>query len=72
MSYHEFQMFEKIGAEESQIETSIELSETVNLLIKQDTYVLSNSPNDLILSCMNISLALLYFGILNYLRRLLL
>ena len=31
MSYHQFQMFEKIGTEESQIETSIELSEIVNL-----------------------------------------
>ena len=30
MSNHQFQMFEKIGTEESQIETSIELSETVN------------------------------------------
>ena len=44
MSYHQFQMFEKIGTEESQIETSIELSETVNLFIKQNTYFLSNSP----------------------------
>ena len=58
MSYHQFQMFEKIGTEESQIETSIELSDTVNLFIKQNTYFLSNSPNDLILSCTNISLAL--------------
>ena len=65
MSYHQFQMFEKIGTEESQIETSIELSETVNLFIKQNTYFLGNSPNDLILSCTNISLALLYFGIPN-------
>ena len=32
MSYHQFQMFEKIGTEESQIETSIELSEIVNLM----------------------------------------
>ena len=38
MSYHQFQMFEKIGTEESQIETSIELSEIVNLFIKQNTY----------------------------------
>ena len=53
MSYHQFQMFEKIGTEESQIETSIELSETVNLFIKQNTYFLSNSPNELILSCTN-------------------
>ena len=42
MSYHQFQMFEKIGTEESQIETSIELSKTVNLFIKQNTYFLSN------------------------------
>ena len=63
MSYHQFQMFQKIGTEESQIETSIDLSETVNLFIKQNTYFLSNSPNDLILSCTNISPALLYFGI---------
>ena len=61
MSYHQFQMFEKIGTEESQIETSIELSEIVNLFIKQNTYFLSNSPNDLILSCTNISLALLSY-----------
>ena len=39
MSYHQFQMFEKIGTEESQIETRIELSETVNLFIKQNTYI---------------------------------
>ena len=70
MSYHQFQMFEKIGTEESQIETSIELSETVNLFIKQNTYFLSNSPIEL--SFTNISLALLYFGIPNNLRRLLL
>ena len=38
MSYHQFQMLEKIGTEESQIETSIELSEIVNLFIKQNTY----------------------------------
>ena len=42
MSYHQFQMFEKIGTEESQIETSIELSETVNLFIMQNTYFFSN------------------------------
>ena len=72
MSYHRFQIFEKIGTEESQIVTSIELSEIVNLLIKQNTYFLSNSPNDFIFSCTNISLALLYFGIPNNLRRLIL
>ena len=72
MSYHQFQIFEKIGTEESQIDTSIELSERVNLLIKQNTYFLSNSPNDSILNCTNISLALLYFGMPNNLRRLLL
>ena len=66
MSYHQFQMFEKIGTEESQIETSIELSEIVNLFIKQNTYFLSNSPNDLILSCTNISLALLYVTYIEY------
>ena len=65
MSYHQFQIFEKIGTEESQIDTSIGLSERVNLFIKQNTYFLSNSPNDLILCCMNISLALLYFGMPN-------
>ena len=53
MSYHQFQMFEKIGTEESQIETSIELSETVNLFINQNTYFLSNSPNDLIFAVMS-------------------
>ena len=63
MSYHQFQMFEKIGTEELQLETSIELSETVNLFIKQNTYFLSNSPNDLILSYTNISLALLVYPI---------
>ena len=72
MSYHQFQIFEKIGTEESQIDTSIELSERVNLLIKQNTYFLSNSLNDSILNCTNISLALLYFGMPNNLRRLLL
>ena len=71
MSYHQFQIFEKIRTEESQIDTSIELSERVNLL-KQNTYFLSNSPNDFIFSCTNISLALLYFGMPNNLRRLLL
>ena len=72
MSYHQFQIFEKIGTEESQIDTTIELSEIVNLLIKQNTYFLSNSPNNFIFSCTNISLALLYFGMPNNLRRLLL
>ena len=56
MSYHQFQIVEKIGTEGSQKDTSIELSERVNLFIKQNTYFLSNSPNDLILSCTNISL----------------
>ena len=65
MLYHQFQIFEKIRTEESQIDTSIELSERVNLLIKQNTYFLSNSPNEYIFSCTNISLALLYFGIPN-------
>ena len=52
---------------------SIELSETVNLFIKQNIYFLSNLPNDLlvILSCTNISLGLLYFGIPNNLQWLL-
>ena len=68
MSYHQFQIFEKIGTEESQIDTK----SRVNLLIKQNTYFLSNSPNDFIFSCTNISLALLYFGMPNNLRRLLL
>ena len=72
MAYHQFQIFKKIGTEESQIDTSIELSEKVNLLIKQNTYFLSNSPNDFIFICTNISLALLYFGMPNNLRRLLL
>ena len=48
MSYHQFQMFEKIGTEESQIDASIELSERINLFVKQNTYFLNNSPNDLI------------------------
>ena len=61
MSYHQFQVFEKIGTEESQIDTSIELSERVNLLIKQNTYFLSNSPNISLYS-----LALLYYAILNF------
>ena len=50
MSYHQFQMFEKIGTEESQIETSIELSETVNLFIKQNTYI-AMWTHDLIYYC---------------------
>ena len=36
MSYHQFQMFEKIGTEESQIETSIELSEIVQPIYKAE------------------------------------
>ena len=42
MSFHQFQIFEKIRTEESQIDTSIELSERVYLLIKQNTYFLGN------------------------------
>ena len=72
MSYHQFKIFEKIGTEESQIDTSIELSDRVNLSIRRNTYFLSNSPNGFIFSCTNISLALLYFGMPNNLRRLLL
>ena len=72
MSYHQFQIFEKIGTEESQIDTSIKLSERVNQLIKQNTYFLSNPQGDFIFSCTNFSLALLYFGMPNNLRRLLL
>ena len=72
MSYHQLQIFEKIGTDELQIDTGIELSERINLFIKQNTYFLCNSLNDLILCCTNIPLALLYFGIPNNLRRLLL
>ena len=72
MSYHQFYILEKIATEESQIDASMELSERINLFVKQNTYFLSNSPNDLILSCTNISLALLYFGMPNNLRRLIL
>ena len=68
MSYHQFQIFEKIGTEESQLDASIELSERIKLFVKQNTYFLSNSPKDLILSCTNISLALLYFGMPNNLN----
>ena len=50
----------------------MELSERINPFVKQNTYFLSNSPNDLILSCTNISLALLYFGMPNNLQRLIL
>ena len=50
----------------------MELSERINLFVKQNTYFLINSPNDLILSCTNISPALLYFGMPNNLRRLIL
>ena len=39
MSYHQFQVFQKIGTEESQIETSIELSETVNLFIYKAEHI---------------------------------
>ena len=59
MPYHQFQNFEMIGTEESQIDTSIELSKRVNLIIKQNTYFHGYSPIDLILSCTNNSLALL-------------
>ena len=59
MSYHQFQIFEKIGTEESQVDTSIELSERVNLLIKQNTYFLSNSPNDFMTACLILFLKLL-------------
>ena len=72
MSYHQLQLLEKIGTEESQIDVSIELSEKINLFINQNTYFLSNLPNDFMLSCTNISLALVYFGMANNLRRLLL
>ena len=48
----------------------MELSERINLFVKQNTYFLSNSANNLILSCLNISLALVYFGMPNNLRRL--
>ena len=64
--------FEEIGNKELQIDTSVELSERIILFLKQNTYFLSKSPNDLILSCTNISLALLYFGMPKNLRRLLL
>ena len=72
MSYHQLQLFEKIGTEESQIDASIRLSERINLFIKQNTCFLRNSPNDVILSCTNMSIALLYFGMPNNLQRLLL
>ena len=52
------------------IYANIELSERINLCIKQNTYFFSNSSNNLILSCTNISLALLNVGIPNNLRRL--
>ena len=71
MSYNQFQIFEN-GTEELQIDVIIKLSERINLFIEQNKYFFSNSPNDLILSCTNISLALLYFGMPNNLRRLLL
>ena len=72
MSYDQFQIFEKIGTKELQIDDSIELLEIIDLFIKQNTYFFSNSTNNLNLSCTNISLALLYFGMPNNLRRLLL
>ena len=71
MSYHQSQSLEN-RTEELQIDANIDLSERINLFIEQNTYFFSNSPNDLILSCTNISLALLYFGMPNNLRRLLL
>ena len=46
MSYHQFQILEKIGTEKSQIDVSIKLSERINLFIKLNTYFLGNSPND--------------------------
>ena len=72
MSYHQFQVLEKIGAEESQIDASIELSERIDLFLKQNAYFFSNSPIDIILSYTNISLVLLYFGMPNNFRKLLL
>ena len=72
MWYHQLQISEKIRTEESQIDASIELLEKINLFIKQNIYFLCNLLDDLILSCTNISLALLYFGIPNNLRGLLL
>ena len=53
MLCHQFQIFENIGTEVSQIDDRIKLPERINLFVKQNTYVLSNSPNDL-LSCTNI------------------
>ena len=72
MSYHQFQIKKNIGTEESQIDDSIELSERINLFIKQNTHFFSYSSNDLILGCTNTSLTLLYFGMPNNLRNLLL
>ena len=66
MSYHHFQIFEKIETEESQIDTSIELSERVNLLIKQNTYFLSYSPNDFIFSCTKFATTNNIFGKFDY------
>ena len=37
MSYHQFQIFEKIGTEKLQIDINKELSERINLVIKQNT-----------------------------------
>ena len=48
MSYHHFQIFEKIGTDESQIDACIALSEIINLFIKLNTCFLSNSQNDII------------------------
>ena len=36
MSYHQFQMFEKIGTEESQIETSIEYTRNSQPIYKAE------------------------------------
>ena len=71
MLYYHVLILEKIGTKELQIDAKIEVLERINLFIKQNTYFFSNSQNDLILSYTNISLALLYFGMPNNLRRLL-
>ena len=61
MPYHQFHSFEKITTEELQIDTNIELSERINLIIKQNislALLYFSMPNNL--------RRLLLYAILNF------
>ena len=47
MSYHQSQIIEKIGTEELRIDVIIELSERINLCIKQNTHFLNKYSNSI-------------------------